>query len=137
VAGDADADLSPGDTSRADTSRIAATVGRFGTAALVVVGALLTAGVVLLCLLLRDVSEFWSDDYGRLVLTKILLVACLLARAALNHWRLTPRLFAYDTGALQALKRSIMAELTLAGCILVMTAAMTTLAGPSVLDMSH
>jgi putative copper resistance protein D len=137
VAGDADADLSRGDTSRAGMSRIAATVGRFGTAALVVVGALLTAGVVLLCLLLRDVSEFWSDDYGRLVLTKILLVACLLALAALNHWRLTPRLFAYDTGALQALKRSIMAELTLAGCILVMTAAMTTLAGPSVLDMSH
>jgi copper resistance protein D len=137
VAGDADADLSRADMSRADMSRIAATVGRFGTAALVVVGALLTAGVVLLCLLLRDVSELWSDDYGRLVLTKILLVACLLALAALNHWRLTPRLFAYDTGALQALKGSIMAELALAGCVLVMTAAMTTLAGPSVLDMSH
>jgi putative copper export protein len=147
VAGDADADLSRGDTSRADISRadisradmsrIAATVGRFGTAALVVVGALLTAGVVLLCLLLRDVSELWSDDYGRLVLTKILLVSCLLALAALNHWRLTPRLFAYDTGALQALKRSIMAELAVAGCVLVMTAAMTTLAGPSVLDVSR
>jgi putative copper export protein len=137
VARDADADQSRGDTSRADMSRIAATVGRFGTAALVVVGALLTAGVVLLCLLLRDVSELWSEDYGRLVLTKILLVSCLLALAALNHWRLTPRLFAYDMGALQALKRSIMAELAVAGCVLVMTAAMTTLAGPSVLDMSH
>ena len=132
VAGGADADLS-----RADMSRIAATVGRFGAAALVVVGALLTAGVVLLCLLLRDVDELWTDDYGRLVLTKILLVSCLLALAALNHLRLTPRLFAYDTGALQALKGSIMAELALAGCVLVMTAAMTTLAGPSVLDMSH
>jgi putative copper export protein len=137
VARGADADLSRGDTSRADMSRIAATVGRFGAAALVVVGALLTAGVVLLCLLLRDVGELWTDDYGRLVLTKILLVSCLLALAALNHLRLTPRLFAYDTGALQALKRSIMAELAVAGCVLVMTAAMTTLAGPSVLDMSH
>ena len=131
------ADLSPGGTSRADMSRIAATVGRFGTAALVVVCALLTAGVVLLCLLLRDVGELWTDDYGRLVLTKILLVSCLLALAAFNHLRLTPRLIAYDTGALQALKRSIMAELAVAGCVLVMTAAMTTLAGPSVLDMSH
>ena len=137
VARGADADLSRGDTSRADMSRIAATVGRFGTAALVVVGALLTAGVVLLCLLLRDVSELWTDDYGRLVLTKILLVSCLLALAAFNHLRLTPRLFAYDTGALQALKRSIKAELAVAGCVLVMTAAMTTLAGPSVLEMSH
>jgi copper resistance protein D len=140
VAGGADlsrGDPSRADTSRADTSRIAATVGRFGTAALVVVGALLTAGVVLLCLLLRDVTELWTDDYGRLVLTKILLVSCLLALAAFNHLRLTPRLFAYDTGALRALKRSIMAELAVAGCVLVMTAAMTTLAGPSVLDMSH
>src|SRR5450631_1980624 len=120
-----------------DMSRIAATTARFGTAALVVVGALVTAGVGLVCLLLGDVSELWSDDYGRLVLTKILLVACLLALAALNHFRLTPRLFAYDGGALRALKKSIMAEMSVAGCVLVVTAAMTTLTGPSALDMSH
>jgi copper resistance protein D len=121
----------------AGMSRVAATVGRFGTAALFVVGALLAAGVVLLCLLLGDVSDLWTDDYGRLVLTKVLLVSCLLALAAVNHLRLTPRLFAYDVGALRALKRSIMAELAVAGCVLVVTAAMTTLTGPSVLDMSH
>ncbi len=107
----------------ADMSRIAATV--------------LAAGGGLLCLLLGDVSELWTDDYGRLALTKVLLVSGLLALAALNHLRLTPRLFAYDTGALRALKRSILAELALAGCVLVVTAAMTTLAGPPALDMSH
>jgi putative copper resistance protein D len=122
---------------KADRSRVAATVGRFGTAALIVVGALLAAGVVLLCLLLGDVSDLWTDDYGRLVLTKILLVSCLLALAGFNHQRLTPRLFAYDEGALRALKRSIMAELAVAGCVLIVTAAMTTLAGPPVLEMSH
>jgi putative copper export protein len=90
-----------------------------------------------LCLMLTDVRELWTDDYGRLVLTKVLLVCCLLALAALNHLRLTPRLFAYDTGALRALKRSILAELAVAGCVLVVTAAMTTLAGPPALDMSH
>jgi putative copper resistance protein D len=121
----------------ADMSRISATARRFGTTALIVVGALLAAGVGLLCLLLRHVSELWIDDYGRLVLTKILLVSCLLALAAFNHLRLTPRLFANDEGALRALKRSIMAELAMAGCVLVVTAAMTTLAGPSALDMSH
>jgi copper resistance protein D len=120
-----------------DMSRIAAITARFGTAALVVVGALLAAGAGLLCLLLGDVSELWGDDYGRLVLTKILLFACLLALAALNHFRLTPRLFAYDGGALRALKKSIMAEMSVAGCVLVVTAAMTTLTGPSALDMSH
>jgi len=121
----------------ADMSRIAATARRFGTAALFVVGGLLAAGGGLLCLLLSGVSELWTDDYGRLALTKVLLVSCLLALAALNHLRLTPRLFAYDTGALRALKRSILAELAVAGCVLVVTAAMTTLAGPPALDMSH
>jgi putative copper resistance protein D len=121
----------------ADLSRIAATARRFGTAALFVVGALLAAGGGLLCLLLSGVSELWTDPYGRLALTKVLLVSCLLALAALNHLRLTPRLFAYDTVALRALKRSILAELAVAGCVLVVTAAMTTLAGPPALDMSH
>jgi putative copper resistance protein D len=60
-----------------------------------------------------------------------------LALAAFNHWRLTPRLFAHDERAVRALTRSIMAELTVAGCILVATAAMTTLTGPPALDMSH
>jgi copper resistance protein D len=124
-------------TRETDRSRVAATVGRFGTSALIVVGALLAAGVVLLCLLLGGVSELWTHDYGRLVLTKILLVSCLLALAGFNHLRLTPRLFAYDEGALRALKRSIMAELAVAGCVLIVTAAMTTLAGPPVLEMSH
>jgi putative copper resistance protein D len=121
----------------ADLSRVAATARRFGTVALFVVGGLLAAGGGLLCLLLSGVSELWTDDYGRLALTKVLLVSCLLALAALNHLRLTPRLFAYDTGALRALKRSILAELAVAGCVLVVTAAMTTLAGPPALDMSH
>ncbi len=117
-----------------DRSRVAATVRRFGTAALSVVGVLLAAGVVLLCLLLRDVTDLWTDAYGRLVLTKISLVCCLLALAAFNHMRLTPRLFTDDERALRALKRSIMAELAVAGCILVATAAMTTLTGPPALD---
>jgi copper resistance protein D len=121
----------------ADRSRVAATARRFGTTALIVVGALLAAGAVLLCLLLGGVGELWTDDYGRLVLTKILLVSCLLALAGFNHLRLTPRLFAYDEGALRALKRSIMAEVAVAGCVLIVTAAMTTLAGPPALDMSH
>lgn len=122
---------------QADMSRVAATVGRFGAAARIVVGALLAAAVILLCLLLGGVGELWSEDYGRLVLTKILLVCCLLALAAFNHWRLTPRLFANDEGALRTLRRSILAELVVGGCILIVTAAMTTLTGPPALDASH
>jgi putative copper resistance protein D len=122
-------------TGGADRSSVAATVRRFGIAALVVVGALLTAGVVLLCLLLRGAGDLWNDDYGRLLLTKILLVSCLLALAAFNHLRLTPRLCAHDEGALRVLKRSIIAELAVAGCVLIATAALTTLTGPPALEM--
>jgi putative copper export protein len=112
----------------------AAIVRRFGTAALTVVSVLLAAGSGLLCQLLRGVSDLWTEDYGRFVLTKLVLVAGLLSLAAFNHLRLTPRLCAEDRDALRALKRSIRAELAVAGGVLAVTAAMTTLAGPAALE---
>lgn len=118
----------------ADVSRVAATAARFGASALVVVGVLLAAGACLLCLLLHDVAELWTSGYGRLVLSKIVLVACLLALAALNHFRLTPGLIEGDGRALRALQKSIRFEIALAGAILIVTAAMTTVAGPAAFD---
>jgi putative copper resistance protein D len=117
--------------SDADLPRVAATAARFGAAALFVVGALLTAGVCLLFLLLRDVGELWSGSYGRFVSFKIVLVVCLLGLAAINHLRLTPRLIAHDARAVRALQTSIRLEISLACVILVVTAAMTTLTGPA------
>jgi putative copper resistance protein D len=58
---------------------------RFGRAALVVVGVMLVAGVVLLTLLLPSFSALWNLPYGRLILGKTGLVAALLALAAFNH----------------------------------------------------
>jgi putative copper resistance protein D len=113
---------------------VAAVVRRFGAAALAVVAMLLAAGAGLLCQLLRGVSELWSDDYGRFVLTKLVLVAALLSLAAFNRLRLTPRLCAADGGALRALRRSIKAELAVAAGVLVVTAALTTLSGPAALE---
>jgi putative copper resistance protein D len=121
----------------AEAARVAAAAARFGAAAVWVVGVLLSAGACLLGVLLRDVTELWTQDYGRLVLGKMLLVACVLALAAVNRLRLTPRLFAYDAGALKALKISIGAEIAVAGGILLVTAALTTLTGPEGLDASH
>jgi putative copper export protein len=100
----------------ADVSRVAATAARFGASALVVV------------------AELWTSGYGRLVLSKIVLVACLLALAALNHFRLTPGLIEGDGRALRALQKSIRFEIALAGAILIVTAAMTTVAGPAAFD---
>jgi putative copper resistance protein D len=114
----------------AELARVAAIAARFGAAALYVVGALLAAGIGLLALLLHHVADLWASEYGRLILTKLLLVAGLLALAALNHVRLTPRLFASDRAALGALQRSIGLEIALAAAVLLVTAALTTVAGP-------
>jgi copper resistance protein D len=120
-------------TRDADVSRVAAVASRFGTSALVVVGALLAAGVSLLCMLLHDVTELWTTGYGRFILLKVALVACLLTVAALNHLRLTPRLRAHDVRAVATLRRSISCEIALAAGILIVTAAMTTLVGPALI----
>jgi putative copper export protein len=113
-----------------DLPRIARTTERFGTIALAVVGVMLLAGGVLLVLLLPSVSALWSEAYGRLFLGKMALVSILLAFAAFNHWRLTPRLVAQDERAARSLRRSIGAELTLAVIVLVVTATLTTVTGP-------
>jgi putative copper resistance protein D len=114
----------------ADVSRVASVTSRFGTAALLVVPALLGAGVCLLCLLLHSLSSLWNEDYGRLVMLKLVGVAALLALAAFNHLRVTPRLLAGDARAVATLRRSVAVEITVACAVLIITAAMSTLAGP-------
>ncbi len=118
----------------ADGARIAAAVAHFGLMALRVVAVLVVAGACLLGFLLEQVSELWTSGYGRLVSTKLVGVAALLALAALNHWRLTPRLTRGEPGALQALTSSIRIETVAMGGVLLVTAAMTTLVGPASLD---
>ncbi|MGA2188265.1 MAG: CopD family protein [Steroidobacteraceae bacterium] len=118
----------------ADLARVAATAARFGAYALIVVGILIAAGACLLGLLLQRVADLWSTGYGRCVLAKISLVACLLAFAALNRLRLTPGLLAGDARALPPLRTSIKFELAIAALILIVTAAMTALTGPAGLD---
>lgn len=107
-----------------------AVVARFGTAASWVVAGLVAAGVALLFLLLHAASDLWSSTYGRSILAKIALVGCLLGLAAFNHFRLTPRLIAQDAAAWGTFKASLWMEISVAGTILLVTAALTTLTGP-------
>jgi putative copper resistance protein D len=113
-----------------DLPAIARTLMRFGTAALGVVAAMLLAGAILLALLLSSLGELWSEVYGRLFLGKIALVGILLGFAAFNHWRLTPRLLAHDATAARAMRQSIGCEIVLAALVLLVTATLTTVAGP-------
>jgi putative copper resistance protein D len=116
---------------RADSAVTAAAAARFGGAAVVIVGILVVAGVSLLCCLLQNPAELRSSGYGRLAMSKIASVALLLALAALNRLRLTPRMRARDASAAQAFGRSVLVEIVLALIILSITAAMTTLTGPA------
>jgi copper resistance protein D len=117
-----------------DPARVTAATGRFGAAAALIVGVLLAAGFGLLWMLAGDWSNLWATAYGRGMSLKVSLVAGLLGFAAWNKWSLTPRLQAHDIRAAQSLRRSIKCELLLAGLILLVTAGLTTLTGPPVLE---
>jgi len=114
----------------AGVARTAAIAARFGSAALWVVGLLLIAGAIVLSMLLDGVAQLWTSRYGRLVSIKLGFVVALLSLAAFNKLRLTPRLRAGDSSAILLFRRSIEAEMLLAGSILVITAAFTTITGP-------
>jgi copper resistance protein D len=118
-----------------DAERVAAAAARFGNAALAVVSLLVLAGITALGTLLGSASELWRSGYGRTACVKLALVACLLALAAYNKLRLTPRLAAAGRApgaraAARALRRSIAAEMALAGAIFLATATLTTLSAP-------
>jgi putative copper resistance protein D len=115
---------------RREPLELGAVAARFGRIAVGLVGLLLAAGTAVLCILLASVSELWTSTYGRLACLKIALVACLLALAAWNKLRLVPRIAAGDRLAVRSLRRSISAEMFVAGLVLLVTAALTTLAGP-------
>ncbi len=114
----------------AGVARAAAIAARFGTAALWVVGLLVIAGAIVLSVLLDGVGQLWTTRYGRLVSLKLGLVVALLSLAAFNKLRLTPRLRAGDSSVILTFRRSIEAEMLIAGSILWVTAAFTTITGP-------
>ena len=107
---------------------------RFGRIAVVLVGVLLAAGAAVLWHLLGSVSELWTSAYGRIACAKIALVGCLLGLAAWNKLRLVPRIGAGDRLAVRGLRRSLTAEMLVAGLILLLTAALTTLVGPASME---
>jgi copper resistance protein D len=117
-----------------DAAAAAVPVARFGAAALFVVAGLMVAGLCLLWLMLGDFTELWRSVYGRYVMLKLAFVAALLCLAAFNKLRLTPRLLANDSRALQALRTSVRLELLMGVLILLATATLTTLTGPPALD---
>ncbi|MDP9009490.1 MAG: CopD family protein [Pseudomonadota bacterium] len=111
-------------------SQIAAVASRFGQLALGVVVLLLSAGLSLLWILIRDAAQFWSSDYGRMMAIKLLTVAALLGIAAVNKLYLTPRLLRGDPRAFTQFRRTVQTEMVVGALILLITATLTTVTGP-------
>ncbi|WP_066638141.1 copper resistance CopC/CopD family protein [Bordetella sp. H567] len=91
---------------------------RFSAAAGVIVAMLAATGLLLAWWQLRQPSDLWRTDYGRLLAGKLILVAGLLALGARNRWRWTGPTVRGDLGAMRALVRNIHWEIALAVGIL-------------------
>lgn len=114
-----------------NTDKIGAVMERFGKIAAMAVALLIAAGILLLWLIVARPSDLWTSPYGQLVLVKLFAVSLLLSLAAMNKLRLTPALMRGDRAAgIRSLRRSITVEIVLAGAILLVTAAFTTVVGP-------
>lgn len=109
---------------------LAQCVLRFSRQALALVGALILAGLILILAILGSDLLLWTP-YVQTLTVKLLLVSAVLAVAAYNKFRLTPRLSADDPGATRTLRRSIALETTLFAGVLAATAWLTTFHSPS------
>ncbi|HVO01816.1 MAG TPA: CopD family protein [Candidatus Cybelea sp.] len=110
----------------------AAAVWRFSTVGVVCVAALVLTSLVQFWMLVGGLPGLIGTDYGRLALAKLCLFLSLLLLAALNRFRLRPRLAGADGAiARRHLLRSIVAESTLGLGILAL-AGMLLMLAPSI-----
>lgn len=108
-------------------------VERFSRLALVAVGLLFLAGLVIAALQVRSFGALLTTGYGIALTIKLALVTGLIALAAWNKFRLTPPLLRGKAAARVALQRTILAELALVGAILLATGFIGTRPPPRVL----
>ena len=100
---------------------------KFGRIAAVIVGVLVLCGVYMAYIRVGGLNPLFTTLYGRGLLVKFLLVACLLLFAANNKWRLVPKL--NEPKILPELTRAIAMEMTLGTLIFCITGIVTTLIG--------
>jgi putative copper resistance protein D len=98
---------------------------RFTALGMWAVGVLLVSGILNACLLLGSPTELVTTTYGQLLLIKIALFAAMVAIAAVNRLRLTPRLPAAATT--RGLMRNVLAETVLGLAILAVVSVLGTL----------
>ena len=103
---------------------------RFSTLGIASVGTVLATGIVNTFALAGSLAALFGTGYGRLLLVKIVLFLAMLAIAAVNRMRLTPRLIAGGVAAgpaLRQLRRNALIEAVLGALILFIVALLGTL----------
>ena len=94
---------------------------RFSAIAVIAVPLLIAAGIVMGCAWIDEPAALVTSDYGRLLLAKAILVAILLVLAAINRFRLLPRLAGGTPLAAARLRTTIKAEIVVGVTIVIAT----------------
>lgn len=110
----------------ADLKFAAKIANRFGRIASIFVPLLIAAGIVLALKLLPDVTSLWTTAYGRILLAKIAVVACLLGLAAANKFRFVPAMERGEQAGAAHLAKSVKWEICAIFAVLTITAFLTT-----------
>ncbi len=108
-------------------------VVRFSKLGVMSVGILLMSGIVNIWMLTGSLPALTGTDYGHLLIVKIALFVVMLSAAAVNRLWLTPRLLesgspAIARDALRQIGRNSLIEVVLASIIIVIVAALGTMA---------
>lgn len=120
------------------TTEAAMAVVRFSRVAMVAVGLLLLAGLILAIVQVQDPTALAMPGYGLIFSAKLALVAGLLLLALYNKRRLTPALERGEPGAASRLRRSIGVEMAAVAGILVVTGALGVVPPPrTMFAMDH
>lgn len=106
---------------------LARLVQRFSVMGIVCVGVLIASGVVNSLFLVGSFAALFGTPYGQLLDVKLGLFALLLAMAAVNRFRWTPRLAGDDARARRSLRRNAMLEITGGAAIVAIVGALGTM----------
>ena len=90
------------------------------------VGLLLIAGLAYAYLLLGDIALIFTTSYGKVLLSKIVLVVALLLLAAVNKIKLVPSLEPRWTPNVRRFQRSVQFEIAIVLIILIASSLLTT-----------
>jgi copper transport protein len=94
----------------------------FSRMATVLIALVLGAGTYLSIVRLPQLSDLWSESYGRVLLVKVALVCFALTWGAFHHFVVRPALDRADTGFLTRIGRSLVGE-SLVGIAVLLVAA--------------